>query len=743
MNKLENILNSKLSVKLTTEETYILASEYTDKVRSKFSKNALFIKNCIVGLENKIIDSDIFLTASITSVGISPIKDERDFNSNLILVALALRYGANPNLYVIYKGVGIVHISVYTVMYLRKNGIDENTILSILAILSLMGSSFSIPCFSISDLEKHKRRRSMKYYREEDERDEEERDEEERDEEEREEDEREEEDREEDERDEEEREVPKTVSQWLTESGLFDFKSKSGTIEFMKSNFSGLASDDVQIQIGAMIDIPSVAFPQGFNRRNIISILDETTDAIYSNSKEEILPGPDLSQIIIYNSVKCLSYLNPTFRYINGETLELKMCLDGISLEAFKFLFDKGYKMTYFQVNRLLILLYSVMKKKASSDSSQSLESRISAIIYMEMLKYAVNKGLRLDLYQLSYLSSFASEFSNEIREIYSHPLWVKACSASDSVPLPNMVKELAMSLNILNPSSQSIFGRGTESGQEKKSENLESSKSEICARLNEVSRMNEEVYINSNKERQRGRMNLEAKGVIRNAKDFESGSSSFKCSNDLPLNGDPLDYSDDSLVYYTDENNKIWCFTPNIYEDLIKSGVNIYTNKPIPRKVVIKMKNVLKFMDSLNIDPKKIVRVSNAVDRLNAADMISNEHTDISINFVEATAAARGILPQQLKDLSPRRIYEVMKYIGFDIDYIRYHFISNDAEYGAVCFGKLGEQNSLCHTHLPHSLIYATFCKAIYIFFKKYDDVFRMSNSIPSIDDVYSFIMS
>jgi hypothetical protein len=320
----------------------------------------------------------------------------------------------------------------------------------------------------------------------------------------------------------------------------------------------------------------------------------------------------------------------------------------------------------------------------------------------MEMLKYAVNKSLRLDLYQFSYLSSFAAEFSRDVKGIYNNPLWKKACSASDTFPLPSIVNELAMSLNIINSSDEKI------------------TKSEVCSRFYETTHINKEVYVDANKNRQRQRMDVELKGAVRAARDFESGFSSYRCSNtDVAINGDPLDYSDDSLVYYTDKDKKTWCFTPNTYNELLKKQVNYYTNERIPKSALVKMSNIITFMKSLSIEPSKIVSVSKAIEKLNLPDAITNEHTDVSINFVKNTTAIRGIMPQELDNLKFSNIIGVLELIQINPDYLY--------------------DKSL---NLPYFLVFATLCKALHIFAQKYNDIERAERGVPTMNDIYGLLI-
>ncbi len=751
MDKLQKLLNvradgTKVGT-LNIEEIYELVNQYNPQTfgantfgsnafaentfgSNVFTLNAFFIKSCIIGLQNKIIDPDIFLTAAISGIAMSPNLQTSNFNPKILLIAIALRFGANPNLYIIYSRKGTFHVMIYTVMFLRDNNVQFEIINYILCILTLLGSrSNSL----VTPTQNHRKTHNKIS-------------------------------------DSEESNI--IVNEWLYNNGFFDYNTEN-LISYIRENFN----EDEQVNIGAMCDIIEVAFPRHTGMAPLASkiyrINDEGVKVIRDSEEQDIpvilddiLPGPDLSQVIIYNSYKCIPNITPTFRYQNGEVLELRMCLEGLSFEAFKFLFDKGYKMTYFNLNRLLILMKDYGHPSATQSTGQ-LHGKTSlhgfkSLIYIEMLKYAISKGLRMDLYQFNYFITFASNYTDEINEIYSSPLWMKSCSASSNVPLPEAIKELAVSLNILSSeengdSTGALNSIGALNSVERMVNH--SLKEEVCLKLREISEMglrDPQMLIDSNLERQRERMNVEInKGLMTlgagSIGTFGSAGISKglngTCANSSSFNENPLNFSDDSLVYLRDSvsngvsnsNAKVWCFTPNMFSDLISSGKNPYTNTPLPSKTIAKMANILDFMESLKIDPKKIVSVRKAVEKLNSPDMINNEFTDKSIAFVENISSIRGIFQQQLRKVfegvrnknEGLKIYEAMVSMGFDLDYLRPKRTLGPS-ISELKFPEI----------LPVSLLYATFCKALYIFAKKYNDIQRAEMGIPTPEDIITFII-
>jgi len=626
MERLCKIINEGLDEKLSNEETFSLVSYYS-RIQD-YKKKCVYVRTIIEAMNNKIINCDAFLTFAITQC-----QD----TDGIILVAIAMRFGANPNLYVVMKDVGILHIMVYTVMYLRDK-VDNDVIILILCVLSVLGSSHRSPITQFQ-----KKQKNNNYLDN----------------------------------------VNSTVGEWLYQNGFYDF---SDTKNFIKENFS----EDDQINLGAICDDIEIAFPKGMNMNVVIEVVNE--DGYLENiSDEEAVPAPDLSQVLLYNSYKVQERIPLTYRMEKGECLELRMCVETGGLEMFKYLFNKGYKFTYFGLNRLLVILKSTVGKDAAGNTI--LSNKVFNLIYADMLKFCVNKGVIVDKEQFEILQVYTNSLSDDIEEIYSKPMWIKSCSASENVPLPEVVKELAFSLNLVEEGMENFKGNN---------------KVKICNNLEKINKLNADQIIQANSNIQEDYMSSE----MYNISDYAKNTNKVKCSN--PINGNPLDYHKNTLVHYRDENNKIWCFTPNVFENLITEPVNMYNNKKIPLSVVNKMQHITMFLKRLGIDPKNITTVSKAVDKLKAPDAITNDNTNKAINFVINAGQIRGVYKDDLLKMPVELMIQIMSMINYDQDYLPV---------------------------LTPSHRLATFCKAIYVYYNKYTDMEIMENGMPTLDDIFNMI--
>jgi hypothetical protein len=519
-------------------------------------------------------------------------------------------------------------------------------------------------------------------------------------------------------------------------------------------------TQEYRAMLGAMMDVPRIAFSNYEEiiqnkdfKQKILKVSKEGSIDIVSGRDRDgrdsqdydrgtfEINGPDLSQAIVYDSYKCLPFIDLSFRYINGEVLELKMCMEGIALDIFKYLFDKGYKMSYFSTTRLILLIRKSFKNfggENSKDSNFELQKvNPERIIYLEMLKYAISKGLRMDLHQLALLTAISTELSQEIEELYSSPLWVKSCAASDNVPLPQAIKELAYSLNLGIKEYEKRLDdeRFTSGGGQETREQI--LKQSICMQLKNMSQVLSsdganragvsdgygKEYVSANITKQRNRLKSE---VLSSTQEMTSAvvNAPVSCANttkddkSLKFMGNPLDYSEGALVFYKDKAGKNWCFTPNMYSDLIKTQTNVYTNERIPTKVIGKMINILEYMQILNIDPSKITSVSKGIDKLNEPDMISNEYTDLAVNYLINTASLRGIYPETLRSLSYEKMQYILDMIGYRIDYFR------DLK-----------------SKISPSLAFSTFCKAIYVYMRSMSDLQRLEAEAPGLDEIFEVL--
>lgn len=347
----------------------------------------------ITGILKEVINPDLLLSVSIQCVRTYP---------DLLYPAIALRYGANRNLYVLAPELGPAHIMVYAVSILRNTCKDTNTILSTLLLLLLMCSQPNVSAFDLSRKEEIKgtpvkldlgfvesisERLTI-------------------------------------------REVKPvgvivnipppiiSVSEWLKSQGLPGFEDPEKVLQQLPA--------ETKVILGTYADLPDVVYANGLPK----------FQEILAARADHLIPG-------YIQRINDLKYddIKQTRASYHGEIEGIACTIDAAYALAFKALLDAGIDVSYFSTNRLVL---------ATADASRNIND--GGFIMWErvkMLVYAASKGVKIDTFQLAIISTTpdGEGIVKEILEAYKQPQWKKVCSGP--LPLTNEVKHLAYALNI------------------------------------------------------------------------------------------------------------------------------------------------------------------------------------------------------------------------------------------------------------------------------------------------------
>lgn len=605
MDVLNRIINQDYDVKLSDTDVVNIVEYYNMLVsmppqNNPSNPNGLFIDRChyiktiIESLNNGIIEADTFLTVAITNC-----TDQE----GLLLIALACRFGANPNLYVVVNEVGVMHIMAYVVMY-QRGKISNTLIKYILCLLTILGASGASP---VSGDEYQSQYEDV------------------------------------------------TVSDWLYSQGYPPF---ADTQEYIKQ-----LTLEEQIYLGTIADLPDFAYPIGYSENDIVTEeIDE--NGFYQEERQSMVPGPDLEQVLLYNAYKCAKYASISKTTSKGEIAELKITVETWSLEVFKILIDRGFNFSYFSMNRLLVLL---------ANTVTNVTYKIPNLIYLQMLKYVISKGVQIDREQFTFLNNFSSSYAEEIKRVNEHPLWAKTCSSSEVVPLPEMVKALAISLNI----------------------DASAPKKEVCMNLRNLNKKSSTTESEDNIKRAAiKRQKNRATGELFGASDYTSGTPDVYCKNMSNFENNPFDYGDASLAYYKDKNKNVWCFVASDYENILTNPVNPVTKEPLPAYFIQKIQKSMDIFKTAGVSVRKVVPYGDALKNLKKNDTITNNSTMDAIETVLRLAQTRGIYGEILRNTTTEKMNYTLSVINMDQDYL-----------------------PMLQTQ---SHKFATFCKAMYIYFKK-----------------------
>ena len=272
------------------------------------------------------------------------------------------------------------------------------------------------------------------------------------------------------------------------------------------------------------------------------------------------------------------------------------------NLEVYKNVIDKGAECNYLCITEII----------ARHNEAGERDDKILTYIYGEMLAYAVLTGSEMDKYQLQFLSLQASvELIEKVTTNYEEPEWKKACKRTipgDKKQFPvKKLRQIAFNLNIdfnLSPST-------------------------ICSKLEQISNIDRLDYAKGAILRQEERV----KRALIEVGDIREGDSleRTRCNAKSMLINNPYAYNDARMAFYRDDDGELWCFTSDLFEPMIKSKRNPYTNKKLPPLFIATIKtqlDILKFLD-LN-HPKDSKTISKAIEEtFEKKGVISNEFSE------------------------------------------------------------------------------------------------------------------
>lgn len=512
----------------------------------------------ITGLDKEVINPNFLLTKSISNI-----KDNR----NLIAIALALRYNANPNLYVSIPNIGTVHILVYVYIKLYKQ-IPDDLVDTIILLLFYSKSNPMLPAIDneaggIKSVFEAKQEIS--------------------------------------------------VISWLQN------KNFPNTLQIIQSNPNGIDQKVID-QIGIFLDKPEMI-------------------------KEPV----DVSIIIMYHSNKVLEYkkdkiLNP--EYVLSETVKY------LNLEGFKKILTLNSMVSYFFVNDLLIRLKNYYINNFILPFNK----------VKTMLLMLIERGIKLDVYQLEIIKSTGEANTKEILETYQKPYWQKMLNYTGPViagnTFPDLINkekrfgdqklaEVPFDLRIL------AYTLGLNYN-----ENLQL----IIEQIKQISFIDPENYKTAFIRRQMSRVSTNVSTPL----DFINEPKLEKyIARNIPLlkkdNKNPYEYNELDIGVYKDSNEVVWIFTSDMFDQIIDSKRNPYTDDILPNDFINGLCNQRSLIKRLGFNVGRSLTVNDGLERLNKQDIINNEENQRIIDQFEKLGLIYGISQDKLRNLTYQQKIDIL----------------------------------------------------------------------------------
>ncbi len=619
MNVLRSILDGKRVDALSQSETRLMVQECAaSRTLVERARQHLYV---LKGLQRKIIAPDVLLP-----IAISEVKSTAD----LTMVALALRFGANRNLYLMTSSVGAAHIIVYTVVTLKGLGRDTNLILSVILVLMIMGSQTISPAFDQSGRT-------------------------------------------------EEKTAPPGGMAPVDTNFLAGISEAFGSTPRLplptETPGRGLVpsiAGPYRGELGSLTAAPSspeelrtpvapkalISVQDWLRSQGLPPFADDITKTLSGLKKEvrialgTITDRPDVAIIASPGGVETLPNLEdvlaaratqiikqyPTTKGMRiatqerGEYIGLVLSVEAMNSDAFIHFVDLGLAVTYFTINRLVLQLRSAFRE---GDTVMTTELQT-------MLQYAVDRGAFLDMEQLAIISTTDDALAQSILAVYRQPQWKKVCAGPSTAAVPDSLRTLAFTI-------------GLDSG---------ASKERLCASLLSLSEADVVSLKNAAILRQKARAGSEVSTIS----EFISGSvPSVSCSNKTVLQQDPFEYNDAYMTFYKDNGGQVWCFTSNMYESLLATPVNPYTSEPLPERFQSQIRTHLDLLRRLGISPSNPMAVTTAIDSLSKPDDVSGTESAYIVDTILQSARVAGIDSARIQRLTPAQMNTVLATIGMD----------------------------------------------------------------------------
>lgn len=605
MNTLKNKLNGKSDEPIRPEEIQDLVSEINrlSTVISKSKANLYLLR----GLQRRLIHPDVLLSASIA---------ECRTNAGLVPIALALRSGANKNLYLNTPSIGPAHVMVYTVSILRDAGCPIQLINSVCLVLIQMGARTVSPAFDQGGNKVEIGNRDGEQFdtgfiksiavnllpRE--------------------------------------ASSPAnlftkssvgafgrvstiSVQEWFRSQGLSDYSSPEEVIMNLDK--------ESRLIIGTICDNVKLAYPDGTVFESVVTPTHQT---ILFPSFDDVL----LNRAV--NVGKALP-LTPGLKISSeehGENFAIGRCVDTGFTELFKHFLDQGLMVSYFTVTRICLLL----------KESLAMKNLIFVEELQTMLLYAVSRGINLDLDQMSLISTTNDDIAQMILNEYRQPYWRKICTGPQNVEPTKALQSLSFAL------------LGQNVG--------EMTKAALCTQLHNLSQADPEALKHAAVERQRTRVS----SIVASVQDFVGNKPVVTCRNKTVMQTDPFAYNDAQMSFYADRQGAVWCFTSDMYEGLLSRPINPHTNQELPIPFQHQLRSQLELLKQLGISTTAApMSISEAVDNLNLDDEITNKNSQFIVETIIKTGVAIGISESKLRSLGVDQMNAVLATIGMKQPYL------------------------------------------------------------------------
>lgn len=300
----------------------------------------------------------------------------------------------------------------------------------------------------------------------------------------------------------------------------------------------------------------------------------------------------------------------------------------------------------YYQVNHIILKMQLCAKggytSTGGSTNPPGFSYQVLLLQLVSILKTLVISGIDIDLYQFTMIKLVNDSIAKIIMDAYDVPYWKKSCSIPSGQPTTRLI-QLARVLQYQGGDS----------------------KQEICSFIKNVSESDQTKIVGSAVNRQKERIAI----MNSSPSDFVSGRPTGVCYNTM-LSGDEIyEYADMDIASYKDQHGHIYCFTRDLFPNLLETKTNPYTREPLPPTFLEALTRQYALLQTLGVQgPPETLGVG--LKRLMAPDQINND-LDNQIIMRFNAEARKNMVPEsalQRSSLVPPITTTVLQNFGHTV---------------------------------------------------------------------------
>lgn len=211
-----------------------------------------------------------------------------------------------------------------------------------------------------------------------------------------------------------------------------------------------------------------------------------------------------------------------------------------------------------------------------------------------EMIFEVIKRGVEIDEYIISEISTVDSAFSLSLREAYAKPLWLKISTCKTDGYIPKKLRDLSIFLG----------------------HSPEESKQVICSFFSELAESDTDVFISNYIQRNVSKLAMRVTPTTKRVPEtvYIENSNSFE--------NNPFEYPEIMMHFYKAEKDKIYAFSANQFDLLIRTEK--YNQLKLPKTLIYELQNKVRFLEYCEISPLNLKPIGKLIQEFQKPEILS-----------------------------------------------------------------------------------------------------------------------